>query len=161
MIFPNISLILLYTAADLFCYHHCKVSNCSFRICHIIIIFFYYFIFILECLCFSVVWYIVYDMCLLSFFHRLVSSTPGLRHLLIFRQATMHFMSVCSAKLKFKISKQGLVLSFHQIYSFPCGLLDRPNTKYLWHLSLLASLYSGFRMQHSAKLVLCMILPLN
>lgn len=73
----------------------------------------------------------------------------------------MHFMSVCSAKLKFKISKQGLVLSFNKIYSFPCGFLDQPNTKYLWHLSLLASLYSGFSMQHTAKLVLCMIFPLT
>lgn len=51
----------------------------------------------------------------------------------------MHFMSVCFAILKFKISKQSLVLSFNQIYLFPCGLLDQPNTKYLFeflrHLS--------------------------
>lgn len=73
----------------------------------------------------------------------------------------MHIMYVCCVKMKFNISKQGLVLPFHQIYPFSCGLHDQPNTKYLWHLSFLASLFSGFSMQYTAKLVLCMIFRFN
>lgn len=130
----------------------------------LVTLFLYYFIFILECLA-SVLSGILCMIFVYYYFSTDIISTPPdaaeyNKKTFIDLQAVNNALSVCSAKLKFKISKQGLVLSFHFIH-FPCGLLDQPNPKYLWHLSLLASLYSGFSMQHTAKLVLCTIFPLN